>query len=836
MNTVRVYILDEKQCPVAPGARGEVFVAGVQVLRDYINAPEQGARNILPDPWHPGERMYRSGDSGSINRDGRLALYGRMDRLVKLRGFRVELAGVEQAITSGPADEGISHCAVIVVKGSLIAYVSFDTSQRVGNLSKDDRIDRLRGRLQDQLLASSVPHDIVPLDSFPLTCNGKVDTGALEVYYCSHLNVTVEGVSSQEPSTLQNGIVHKLADEWCQVLQLSTETQFQESSDFFKLGGHSVSIMLLATRLTTAFGKKITVRELLPCPNFKDQVEMIKRLLEVDQSPHDDEVQMATSAPLRTEELTEIEKQVWFQNQVATTVTAFNIIRVLQLDGEIDIDKLSHSLNAVLAMDPIFRSNIVERSSGPIRILRDSTPVVQEIDDLDMDQVVNHRFDLARDALIQVYLIRHSPERGEQNSVTLVILTSHVIADLGSLQNFLRLTSLAYSGSILTPLDRPKHLDSNLWSRQRSTAEQRFWTKYLEGHSYSDNRLPLLHRSSDTLPLATFQGTSRTLDFQGELVVTLNSLVRRLGITHHQMALAAAALLLQWFSAEDDFILGAPNSGRTTLDEQEALGQFLDRLPVRVTKKDFGMETDTDTTTSVLTRVRDSSLRALSNAIPFNTIVQALGFPSGGLQHPLFECMVTFHPRSAGLDNYLQLPGCKVTVSTPFPQGAKFPLMLEWFEVTPDQWSLHIEHDTCYLPPTTIDMMIRALDTILRSIADECPMNELHERLAALDSTALDVESSASSSSRVSSNRSVGHSQSVEEIALSIQEEMQASLGTGSGTLSPNTSFFSAGADSEAVVTLRHRMQKLGLDIPVRSIFLAQSPTKLAEHVLLIND
>ncbi|KAK7229880.1 hypothetical protein V2G26_002050 [Clonostachys chloroleuca] len=828
LKTIRVYVLDEQQQPVPRGARGELCMAGVQVLRDYVNAPEQAARNILSDPWHPGERMYRSGDAGSIGRDGRVNIYGRMDRLVKVRGFRVELAGVELAIVSGPPEEKISQCSTIVVNGLVVSFISFDRSQDDHDFDKEGRIARLRRRLCDLLPPSSVPQDIVPLDTFPRTNNGKIDTRALKSLYSNNKKFVSEEDSLEETSTSQLGIEQRLAYEWRQVLQLKPEMQIEESSNFFKMGGHSVSIMLLATRLTTAFGRRITVRELLPSPGFQQQVNIIKQLVKIEATRS---TQPEIRSPLMIEELTEIEKQVWFQHQVATTVTAFNIVRVLKIGGAADIAKLSQSLNAVLTFDPIFRSNIVEGPNGPTRTLRSFAPTVREVDELDIQSILNHRFDLSRDPLFQVYII--GPSEG-RSTPAVVILTSHVIADLGTLQNFLRLTSLAYSGSTLSPLHRPKHLDSNLWTTIPSAAERKFWMEYLEGHAYSAKREPLLKRLPAASPLVTFQGESRTREFKGELITAFNNLVRRIGATQHQLVLAITALLLHWFSLEDDFILGAPSAGRSTSEEQEALGQFLDRLPIRITPADLRITNNRDTTTSVVARVRDSSQRALSNAIPFSNIIQDLGFPRGSLQHPLFECMVTFHPRSAGLENFLQLPECNVSVSTPFPRGAKFPLMMEWFELGPDQWNLHIEHDTLDVPANTIDAMEEALAVILRGIADECSILELNKRLADLEPTSLDTLSSSSCSSRNSTETSSAHSESVGEIVSSIQLEMEASLGASPGTLSPHMSFFSAGADSQAVVSLRHRLQKLGFDIPLRSIFLAQSPVKLAEHLLLI--
>jgi non-ribosomal peptide synthetase component F len=95
-----MYILDEGQQPVPEGAKGEIYVAGIQVMRGYLQASRMSATSVLPDPWFTGERMYRTGDFGARGHDGRVTYLGRIDRQVKLRGFRVELAEVEQAVMS----------------------------------------------------------------------------------------------------------------------------------------------------------------------------------------------------------------------------------------------------------------------------------------------------------------------------------------------------------------------------------------------------------------------------------------------------------------------------------------------------------------------------------------------------------------------------------------------------------------------------------------------------------------------------------------------------------------------------------------------------------------
>jgi len=102
---VRAYVLDgaRELCP--PGVPGELCVGGEGVARGYLGRPELTARAFLPDPnaLRPGARMYATGDLARTLPDGELEFLGRIDRQVKVRGFRIELAEIEGALAQHPA-------------------------------------------------------------------------------------------------------------------------------------------------------------------------------------------------------------------------------------------------------------------------------------------------------------------------------------------------------------------------------------------------------------------------------------------------------------------------------------------------------------------------------------------------------------------------------------------------------------------------------------------------------------------------------------------------------------------------------------------------------------
>ena len=89
----RVYVCDEWMNLKPIGVEGELYVGGSGVAREYLNREELSAQRFLPDPFKPGERMYRTGDVGRWMYDGNMEFFGRNDDQVQVRGFRAGRTG-----------------------------------------------------------------------------------------------------------------------------------------------------------------------------------------------------------------------------------------------------------------------------------------------------------------------------------------------------------------------------------------------------------------------------------------------------------------------------------------------------------------------------------------------------------------------------------------------------------------------------------------------------------------------------------------------------------------------------------------------------------------------
>jgi amino acid adenylation domain-containing protein len=170
----RVYVLDERGRQVPPGAIGELYAAGAGLADGYLGDEAETARcfgRFSPDVV---ERLYRTGDIVRIDSRGRLRFLGRADAQVKVRGYRVELSAISDALI---ACTGVRDAVVIVTEGDsadkrIVAAVIPEPGATLAPAE-------LRDSLSDWLPSYLVPALWAVLDRVPVTANGKVDRRAL---------------------------------------------------------------------------------------------------------------------------------------------------------------------------------------------------------------------------------------------------------------------------------------------------------------------------------------------------------------------------------------------------------------------------------------------------------------------------------------------------------------------------------------------------------------------------------------------------------------------------------------------------------------------------------
>ena len=174
---LRFYVLDDELRCVPVGAVGELCISGYQLSKGYLNRDEETNNVFIDNPYDDGvgyNRLYRTGDLVRFLPDGSLAIVGRRDGQVKVRGNRVELGEVESVIRSMDVVEDVN--VQIVESDSNNELVAYVVSNKRGNNSVAEDI---KTYVLEHKPDYMVPSYVVELDAIPLNVNGKVDKGAL---------------------------------------------------------------------------------------------------------------------------------------------------------------------------------------------------------------------------------------------------------------------------------------------------------------------------------------------------------------------------------------------------------------------------------------------------------------------------------------------------------------------------------------------------------------------------------------------------------------------------------------------------------------------------------
>jgi amino acid adenylation domain-containing protein len=247
---LRGYVLDSRLELTPVGVPGELCLSGEAVARGYLGRPELTAALFRPDPFAgiPGARLYRTGDLVRWLPSGYLEFLGRIDRQVKVRGFRVELGEIEAALARHPDVREVAVLAREDQPGErrLVAYVS-------PYPEREAAAGELRAFLKERLPEHMVPTAFVTLAALPLNSSGKVDRRALPAPDASRPDLAAEYVAPGTPA--EEGV----AAIWREVLGIERVGVHDEFRD---LGGHSLHLPQVMHRLRRDFEVEVPLRSL----------------------------------------------------------------------------------------------------------------------------------------------------------------------------------------------------------------------------------------------------------------------------------------------------------------------------------------------------------------------------------------------------------------------------------------------------------------------------------------------------------------------------------------------------------------------------------------------
>ncbi|HEU0299210.1 MAG TPA: amino acid adenylation domain-containing protein, partial [Longimicrobium sp.] len=661
----QLYILDPQYQPLPHGETGEIWIGGAGLSRGYLRRPAATAEKFVPDPFSalPGARMYRTGDVGRAGDDGQIDCLGRIDHQVKVRGYRVELGEVEEALRRHPAVADAAATVREDVPGDRV-LVGYVVSEDGGELTATE----LKAFLKDRLPEYMVPTFVEALDALPRLPNGKVDRGALPAP-----RIDAERSYTAPRTPVEDAVCRT----WAEVLGVE---RVGVEDDFFDLGGHSLRATQVVSRLRQAFGVQLApfiVFELRTPAELARAVE--RGGAEADGVPPLEPADRGQPIPLSSSQ-----KAIWFFQELSPGMRSYNFQAAIRFRGALDVSALERALTEIVRRHEIFRTVFRAIDGEPRQLVQepwavtlpatDLRSVAEEAREGELERILRDEF-LKPFHLGELPLIRWTLYRTADDEHVLAAVEHHFVHDGWSFGVFLRELAALYAAftqgqdSPLEPLDL-QFADYAVWQQRwmRSAEAARqldYWKRKLAGLP------PVLELPADHPRPAemSFRGRSLRYRLPPELARQALEFSRKHGVTLYVTLLAAYQALLHRYTGATDFAVGGGVANRNDRAAEQVIGMIVNTVALRadVAGDPTGEE--------LLRRVRDVTYEAYAHReLPFGEVVEAVQ-PARRLSHlPIYQTAFSFH--DAPYPPFA-LPGARMEVTEALSnESAKFDLQV----------------------------------------------------------------------------------------------------------------------------------------------------------------
>jgi amino acid adenylation domain-containing protein len=699
----QVYVLNPQLEPVKIGESGEVHIAGSTLARGYLNRTAANGEKFIINPFNPQQRLFKTGDVARYSSNQNLEILGRIDFQVNIRGMRVELEEIEAVIKLHPSIQEAVVSAREDVSGGqrLVAYIVVN--------NQDFNSGELRNFLSSKLPDYMIPHTLMVMEKLPVLPNGKLDRNSLP-------EPDISAIQSEfiPPQTPTQEIIAKI---WAEVLGIE---KIGIHDNFLELGGHSLLASLVISRLREALSLELSIASLFAAPTvatFSEQIgTSVQNLLPtLEPVPRNIELPLSLT-----------QQRFWFLDQMEGANPAYNIVRVLNLQGSLNFTGLEGAIATIINRHETLRTSFGIADGKPIQVIADklafTLPVI-DLQELAEDQKTTEAqrlttneylrpFALTESSLLRVTLMQLGAE-----SHQLLVIMHHIISDAWSVGNFLQELSVIYSAltaGLPSPLPKLsiQYADYAYWQRQwleNQPAQLDYWQQQLAD-------IPAvieLPTDRSRTAIQTFRGDLQKFQFDSQLTHKLKNLSQKSGSSLFMTLLTAFVILLSRYSGQEDIVVGSPISNRNRVALEPLVGFFVNTLVLRTRLQ------ENPTFEELLQQVRQMALDAYAHQdVPFDQLVETLQ-PQRHLSHsPLFQVMFVLQnsPSSKLELRDLQVTQIELQRAT---AGANFDLTLSMQEKDSELGTELIgafEYNANLFNADTIARMVESFHTLIEAV------------------------------------------------------------------------------------------------------------------------
>ena len=629
-------VLASSGLEAAPGELGELLIAGEGVARGYMNRPELSAEKFV---WlllgGVERRYYRTGDRVRRRLDGALEFFGRMDRQMKIRGFRVEPAEIENCLDGRPDVASSTVVARSDPNGGSDLVAFFIPAPGHQAPTKAMLSAHLSRTLPDYL----VPARFVQKTEWPLTDRGKLDRQAL-------LD-ELEAYPLREPEVSPSSAEGRLR-VLCRKAIGASPAGLDDS--LIELGLHSLSAANLAWLIQEEFQTSLRLSEVLKEPTLGTLLALIKRhsgnVLVANRPPLGEAITRPSLLPLSFSQ-----EQVWFLEKLHPHLNAYRFQALFHCRGELDVEDLEATLNRIVSRHEILRTAFVGDDGGaprqdvrpyvPFRLVTENLEALStETRHREMERLIQgelrRRFDPSCPPLIRWRLFRLG-----NRDYKLLHTEHHFLHDGWSYAEFLRELFTIYtvlSNGIDPPVETApmQFADFALWQRKMMAAgawdaQIDFWKRELEGCPPP----PLMPSDRRITGARTFEGLQIRCGFPETLWDDVGRAASREGVTRFAWIQAAFQLFVHRYTSAEDFCVGSGFANRQDPRSHGMLGMVINTLPLRARFHEIGSFFE-------LARAASNTLRKASDNqdVSLKSVVQLLNPTRATDANPFFNTFI----------------------------------------------------------------------------------------------------------------------------------------------------------------------------------------------------
>jgi amino acid adenylation domain-containing protein len=418
------------------------------------------------------------------------------------------------------------------------------------------------------------------------------------------------------------------------------------------------------------------------------------------------------------------QQRLWFLQQMDLQSTAYNLLSVMRLRGDIDLDVLERSLHAILLRHEVLRTCFVQRDGSPyttigdaldwtmarLHLAREEHETIEQAVTRFAESTTQKPFDLEKGQLLRAYLLEvHADEW------ILILSVHHIVSDGWSMGVLCQELGENYRAFRLEEKPRMNELsiqyaDFTEWQREWLGSgvldrQLTYWRKQLSGAPGVVLFPPDHSRSVE----GAGRGSRIKLVLSAELTERLHAFSRTNDATLFMTMLSAFMLLLSRYSGLKDVVVGSPSANRGRAELSELIGFFVNNLVLRAEVEEGISFLD------LLKRVRESTLGAYENQdVPFDLLVRELDTERNADRTPLFQTM--FILQNFPLEE-LKLPGLTVSPLEIDASTARFDLTAEIYPYRKELY-VYFDYRSDLYEEATIAALQRSFQHVLEFVLE----------------------------------------------------------------------------------------------------------------------